>query len=242
VEIEHKIEWDDAKIARLWNYYAKTSGTRDLYFSHSHGRAVLRRSRLPRRKTLAILDFGCGPGFMWDHVLDASPKWGYTGLDFSPESIAALKTRCGGHPQFRGALAVSKLPSELADASFDVILLIEVVEHLRDDALAATLTELRRLLKPGGLVVVTTPNDEDLPVLHKFCPECGAVFHEWQHVRSWSANSLCALFQEYGFTARHVLCTDLGATSPLRWVISMLRRHLRGAEGAPHLVAVFGRQ
>lgn len=240
--IEHQIEWDDAKIARLWNYHAKTSGTGDLYFSRSHGKAVLRRSRLPARKSLAILDFGCGPGFMWDHVLQASPNWGYTGLDFSPESISVLKTRCADHPQFSGALAVAQLPSALADASFDVILLIEVVEHLRDEHLAATLAELRRLLKPGGSVVVTTPNQEDLSALHKFCPECGAVFHEWQHVRSWSADSLSALFREYGFSAKHVLCTDLGATNPLRWVVSMLRRHFRRQKVAPHLEAVFVRQ
>lgn len=240
--IEHQIEWDDAKIARLWNHYAKTSGTVDLYFSRSHGRAVLRRSRLPKEKTLSILDFGCGPGFMWDHVLEASPKWNYTGLDFSPESISALNTRCGGHPQFRGAVAAAQLPAALADASFDVVLLIEVLEHLRDEQLAATLAELRRLLKPGGSVVVTTPNEEDLSALHKFCPECGAVFHEWQHVRSWSGDSLSTVFVEHGFATRHVQRTDLGATSPLRWVISRLRRHLRGRTVPPHLVAVFGRQ
>lgn len=240
--IEHQIVWDDAKVARLWNYYAKTSGDGDLYFSRSHGNAVLRRSRLPTRKSLAILDFGCGPGFMWDHVVKASRNWDYTGLDFSPESIAALNARCTGNPQFRGALAVSQLPSDLADASFDVILLIEVVEHLRNEHLAATLAELRRLLKPGGSVVVTTPNQENLSALHKFCPECGAVFHEWQHVRSWSAESLSALFQEHGFSVRRVVCTDLGASNPLRWVISVLRYHLRGRKVPPHLVAVFGRQ
>ena len=179
---------------------------------------------------------------MWDHVLEASPNWGYTGLDFSPESISALKTRCTGHPQFNGALAVAQLPSPLADGSFDVILVIEVVEHLGDGHLVATLAELRRLLKPGGSVVVTTPNQEDLSAFHKFCPECGAVFHEWQHVRSWTADSLPKFFGEYGFSAKHVLCTDLGVTNPLRWAVSILRRHLRGRKVLPHLVAVFGRQ
>lgn len=37
--IEHPIQWDDAKVARLWNWYARTSPFRDLYFAKRFGAA-----------------------------------------------------------------------------------------------------------------------------------------------------------------------------------------------------------
>ena len=47
-------------------------------------------------------------------------------------------------------------PLPYDDASFDVLLLVEVIEHLENHRLA--LTELARILKPGGLLIMTTPN------------------------------------------------------------------------------------
>jgi len=60
-------------------------------------------------------------------------------------------------PQFEGCLQVDaneRLP--FADKSFDLVWCSEVIEHLRDPAFA--LSELRRVAKPGGLLVLTTPN------------------------------------------------------------------------------------
>jgi SAM-dependent methyltransferase len=60
-------------------------------------------------------------------------------------------------PQFEACLKVDaneRLP--FADKSFDLVWCSEVIEHLRDPAFA--LSELRRVAKPGGLLVLTTPN------------------------------------------------------------------------------------
>lgn len=60
-------------------------------------------------------------------------------------------------PAFDGCLRVDanqRLPFD--DAQFDLIWCSEVIEHLRDPAFA--LSELRRVTKPGGLLVLTTPN------------------------------------------------------------------------------------
>ena len=53
---------------------------------------------------------------------------------------------------FTGYLEQAQFP----DSSFDAITLIEIVEHLRDAK--ALLAECARILKPGGIVLVTTPN------------------------------------------------------------------------------------
>jgi len=85
---------------------------------------------------------------------------------------------------------------------FDVVLLIEVVEHLRSDILDATLREIHRVMRPGGVLLITTPNNEDLSRSMKFCPDCGAIFHEWQHVRAWDVVGLAKELKAYGFAVK----------------------------------------
>ena len=61
------------------------------------------------------------------------------------------------------------------------------------------LAECLRALAPGGRLFVTTPNGEDLDVERTICPECGCTFHRWQHVRSWTAQSLASRLSAVGF-------------------------------------------
>ena len=112
------------------------------------------------------------------------------GLDFSEESVEAARRRFGTHPLFRGAIAVQALPLPLADGSVDVMLLGEVVEHLLEAEFEATLRDVVRVLAAGGHVVVTVPHVEDLEASKVMCPECGAIFHRWQHLRAFTPTGL----------------------------------------------------
>ena len=47
--------------------------------------------------------------------------------------------------------------------------------------------------------MITTPNEEVLSNNAVFCPECGHEFHRWQHLRSWSADSLASALARHGF-------------------------------------------
>jgi len=238
---EHPIEWDDVKVSRLWDYYSRTPPYSEMYFSRVLGDRILRRSGLPLQRPLEVLDFGCGPGFLWDHMVALGAQWRYTGLDFSADSVAAVRERGAGHARFRDASCVSRLPSELPADQFDVVLLIEVVEHLKDEYLDAALAETARVLKHGGVAVITTPNQEDLARSTKLCPECGAVFHEWQHVRNWSGDTLTARVARHGFAPRRVETLDFGAQGPLRRLARVARRVLLGQPGTPHLLGVYAR-
>jgi SAM-dependent methyltransferase len=240
----HEIEWNDSQVSRLWNYYACTPPYSELYFARRFGRLLLAAAGLPPRERLEVLDFGCGPGFMWDHIRDLGANWHYTGLDFSADSVAQLAARAQAQPGFRAAQLARELPTALPDASFDVVLLIEVVEHLDDRYLDGTLREAARLLKRGGVLVVSTPNEEDLSLSRKFCPSCGAIFHEWQHVRSWSVATLRDCLAGHGFAQVKHVTTDFeargfGTVSLVARVRRLGRRLLGMRVTRPHMLAVF---
>jgi 2-polyprenyl-3-methyl-5-hydroxy-6-metoxy-1,4-benzoquinol methylase len=235
----HPIEWDDEKVARLWDYYSKLPHVQALYFAKVWGGAILRRAGLPRGGRLSILDFGCGPGHMFEHVKRASPRWTYSGLEFSSASVAELVARHSADPQFQQGVEAKQLPSALPAGSFDVVLLIEVIEHLAEERVEAVLGEIRRLLKPGGLLVVTAPNDEDLSLEAKLCPECGAEFHQWQHVRSWTLLSLGRLLEGRRFSRVKTWTGHWNDHRAIGWLYNRLAGFYTGLPAEPHLMAVY---
>lgn len=240
---EHEIEWDDKKVSRLWDYYARTLSP-EIYFSKVFGHHILRHSGLPLGEPLEVLDFGCGPGFIWDHLNQMGAHWQYTALDFSPNSVKKVIEKANGCQNFKGAKHVNSLPTDLSEAHFDVVLLLEVAEHLNDAYLDGTLAEVARLLKQGGVVVITTPNEEDISKSKKFCPECGAIFHEWQHLRSWSVPSLSACLKQHGFNLRSVKTLDFTTQDFTIQGVSMkikqiTRRLLKRGSVNPSMIAVF---
>jgi SAM-dependent methyltransferase len=104
---------------------------------------------LMEQTSLAIASVGCGPatGFTWLQNL-AGPQGLVVGVDKEP-----LYANAAG---FGLAYVVGKLEEvPLAAGSFDVILALDVLEHLDDDI--AGLLKATRLLRSGGLLVVTVP-------------------------------------------------------------------------------------
>jgi SAM-dependent methyltransferase len=95
-----------------------------------------------------ILDVGCGVGTYVHAFRDYSAE--VYGVD-----IAAKRVRRGAQQEPNLLLASSdSLP--FCDASFDVVFMNEVIEHVRDDR--ATMAELARVLRPGGHAVLYAPN------------------------------------------------------------------------------------
>jgi SAM-dependent methyltransferase len=90
---------------------------------------------------------------------------------------------------------------------FDVVFSVETVEHVLEHELPGFLSEIRRVLKSAGVAVITTPNNEDLATGMNFCPACGAEYHQWQHVRSWSRSTLSSALEHAGFEVE--FCADL---------------------------------
>lgn len=236
---EHPIEWTDKNVSRLWDYYSRTPPYSEIYFSKVFGDRILKKSGLPLNQEIEVLDFGCGPGFIWEHLRNLDSAWNYTGLDFSPDSVSKLQANAKGHPKFKGVHHISQLPANLPSEQYDVVLMFEVVEHLKNEYLDSTLVEANRLLKRGGVLVITTPNNEDLSKSTRFCPDCGALFHEWQHVRSWTVTTLANRLKQQGFDLRQAQTLDFAAHGFVPRGVRLARRLFRGNPGTPHMLAVY---
>src|ERR1700761_2599769 len=99
----------------------------------------------------AVLDCACGTGYGLEMYKQAGAT-ALTGVDISAEAVAATKERCGEATVLQGDLR--ELP--LADDSFDVVTCFETIEHVENAA--AAIAELRRVLKPDGILVISSPN------------------------------------------------------------------------------------
>lgn len=107
----------------------------------------IRRAGVP--KQAAILDVGSGTGTNLRMLRDA----GFTrvaGLDFSADAIRFCAAKALGRVE-RGD--VCAMP--FADASFDFVLASDIIEHVTDDARAVR--EIARVLRPGGVALITVP-------------------------------------------------------------------------------------
>jgi ubiquinone/menaquinone biosynthesis C-methylase UbiE len=114
------------------------------YFYRMYRAAVLERvAGVAGRQ---ILEVGCGEGMMFDGV-DTHPVQ----MDVSMTRVARAAGKC------RLLLCADGYQLPFADGSFDVVLLIAVLEHTREPD--RMLAEAQRVLKPGGRAIMVVPND-----------------------------------------------------------------------------------
>jgi SAM-dependent methyltransferase len=146
------------------------------------GRRQLVLQELARRAGKScgpVLDVGCGTGGMLPQFKD----WGTAiGLDSAPEAAASCRRR--GVPFVQGW--GTELPFH--DASFGIITALDVVEHIPDDV--GFLRELYRVLRPGGLLLVTVPAYQFLWSRHD-------EFNH--HQRRYRRRTLRAVIERAGF-------------------------------------------
>ena len=127
--------------------------------------AALRRrvdiilSFLSPRPGDTILDVGCGVGTFAYHSARMGAR--ACGVDYSSESIAVAKRLAGdfgvsGRVEFICCDAAGRLP--YADASFDKAVAADFMEHIDDTQKRSAIAEISRVVKPGGDIIVFTPN------------------------------------------------------------------------------------
>ena len=108
---------------------------------------VLREVPAPAR----VLDIGCGDGFATSVARDRNGGHHFAGLDWSASSLAEAKGR--GLAVLRAGVDA---PLPVGSGSVDVVIMSELIEHLVDTDSA--IEEARRVLRPGGSLLLSTPN------------------------------------------------------------------------------------
>ena len=122
-------------------------------------------------------------------------------LDPSAESISRLQNELDMGSRAKQGYG-NNIPFE--DGYFDKVIMTEVLEHIQDDDLHATLDEVRRVLKPGAEFTGTVPYREDLQSNEVFCPHCQSQFHRWGHCRSFDKPYLGSLLKQHGFLVKQL--------------------------------------
>lgn len=143
----------------------------------------LLRQYLPAgaQESTRYLDVGCGTGLL---LQDLSKQGHAVGLDFSPVALEYCRGR--GIQQLTRADACH-IP--LRDDTFDVVTAMDVIEHIDDDK--GILTEFRRILKPGGIAIMTVPAHKGLWSSHDI------ALH---HFRRYEKPEFRALVESVGLT------------------------------------------
>lgn len=117
-----------------------------------------------------VLDAGCGTGYGMA-LLASGGAASVSGVDIDPDAVAEAGERFGDPSAVtRGDL----LDLPFGDASFDVVVCFEAIEHVADGA--RTLGELHRVLRPGGVLLVSSPNPDVYPSgnehhVHEYRPD-----------------------------------------------------------------------
>ena len=109
-----------------------------------------------------VLDFACGEGY-GSYLLKEAGAAHVVGADVSEESIAKADKMFGRDGLEFKQLDAAKIGETFRDGEFDVVISVETIEHLKDPE--AFLSELKRITKPTGIIVISCPND------HWYYPE-----------------------------------------------------------------------
>ncbi len=219
---------------KIWDHF-QNDGHQDTNFPEARQRFML--DYLKQGST--VLNIGVGSGALERLGLEKGIEM--YALDPGEKAIERLRKNFGMGERAQAGYAQA-MP--FGDGSFDTVVMSEVLEHLDDEVLAASLTEVWRVLKPGGFLLASTPFHEDLAAKQVVCPACGTVFHKVGHVQSFDKLRMRNLLETHGFKVNRLWVTtfvDWQRKGIKNHIKSMLRIFLaRLGEGIadPHVLVI----
>jgi SAM-dependent methyltransferase len=161
--------------------------------------AVLAVAALPAGAGRRLLDVGCGSG----DFLQRMRSLGWEAVGVEPDPVAAARAR-SANLDVRDGLLVD---AAFDDDSFDAIVLSHVIEHVHDPV--GLLRECGRVLRPGGVLIVMTPNLDS--VGHRRFGADWRGLEPPRHLHLFSSRSLSTCIRTAGLTLT-------GVRTSARWV------------------------
>src|SRR6266568_281181 len=153
----------------------------------SRNDAVAQVKKLMPSAQAVIMEIGCSSGFLIRDLTKSFPEAVIVGADVVKEPLYRLAKSLPGVPLIRFDLLQCPLP----DQSIDVLIMLNVLEHIEDDVVA--LQKAFNLLKPGGALVIEVPAGPNL---------YDAYDAELHHFRRYSTSELHNKLTKVGFIVR----------------------------------------
>lgn len=141
-----------------------------------------------------ILDVGCGIGGCASTIEDCLE---YTGIDISDVAIAQAAA-VYNKPNFK-FIAMDAQELKFPDKYFDTVIAREVIEHLQEPQ--KCLKEIERVLKPGGVMVLTSPNRDSLHLRVNRMLGHGDFMCSIDHIKEFSFREMMAMIKQAGLYA-----------------------------------------
>jgi SAM-dependent methyltransferase len=174
--------------------------------------------RLLKGEGHRVIDLGCGEGITLEAMIKTFPRTRCLGIELDRENTKTC------HSLDLPVLNGSIYDLSIRSGSTDDCLLTDVLEHLEDPEKA--LREIRRILKPGGKLIIIIPNDRNFFWSRLLCLKWKEAFHDSGHVRQWRPKAMEILLKKTGF---HV---TYRGNIPL-WMWSLSLYHMIQAEKRP---------
>ena len=172
------------KDAKVFNYFQeRPSGT-------AHDERRVRETilnSLPKNYE-TVLDVGCGSAWVARELLPKNKK--ITSLDIAVTNVSKALKLYSGSNHF--GLVSDSFNLSVKSDSFDVIIASEIIEHVPEPK--DFVKELFRVLKPGGVLIITTPYKELLQF--SLCIHCNKETPLHSHIHSFDEEILISLYQK----------------------------------------------
>lgn len=179
---------------KIWSHYQSTGLDS---FDSSYARLEYLAKRCP--PGAIVLNIGVGSGYL-ESLLNQRGVIVHT-LDPDKSMIARISEEQGmGGRAKEGYCDAIPFPTGF----FDYVIMTEVLEHIEDEYLEASLQEVKRVLKRSGFFLGTVPYRENLYDSEVLCPNCGSQFHRWGHVQSFDLLALKNLLNQCEFKVKHL--------------------------------------
>jgi len=135
------------------------------------GRIEILKGLIPSGQGRSAIDIGCGPGYFSREL--SGKGWRTTAIDTDIQNIESARNYAYATHLGDASSVLSKLPEN----QYELVLSLEIVEHMPKSHGKHLLTEIIRVLTPHGSLIISTPN--------RFSPEGLGGYYWGEKIRSW---------------------------------------------------------
>lgn len=208
-----KVKVSGKKLQEIWSqvppdYYdlgISKNLLQKLWHTHKLNQVLKLLSKYKNNRNLKILDIGCSSAVLTNEISKILKTSKVTGLDSYKAAIEFARTK---YPHIDFVLAdAHKLPFK--NASFDLIICTETLEHLVDPPLA--LAEIKRVLKKDAKAIISMDSGSFLfrSIWYIWIKTKGKVWHN-AHLHEFNAKTLEMLIEKSGFKIKQKISSHLG--------------------------------